>query len=125
MRDRFSETSFTPIAVMIAMLLVSFAVGFVVILKYPSNKPQPTQIEQPKPVETEKPKTEETINQYARVWKGSEYGLPTGVLVSGEADDNDPSINWLCIQQPDGHMVIVKNVDKILWQAIEKGDVIE
>lgn len=38
---------------------------------------------------------------------------------------NDPSINWLCIQQPDGHMVIVKNVDKVLWTAIQKGDIIE
>lgn len=74
-----------------------------------STVQEPVTVEQPKP----------------RIWKGSDYGLPVGVVVGGEMDNENPTLNWLSIQQPDGHMVLVKSIDGPLWVAIQKGDIIE
>jgi hypothetical protein len=60
-----------------------------------------------------------------RIWKSSETGLPVGVVVDGESDDEISSINWLSIRQSDGHMTIVKNIDGQLWGAVMIGDIIE
>lgn len=115
----------TSISIIIVIVLVSIITLFFVEGSKKTDEKlsetPPPKVEQPKPPVVEEP----TPVAQPRVWKGSDYGLPAGVLVSGEADENDPSINWLCIQQPDGHMVIVKNVDKVLWTAIQKGDIIE
>jgi len=113
------------ISIIIVIVLVSIITLFFV---EGSKKTDEKLLESPQP-KVEQPKSpaveETTPVVQPRVWKGSDYGLPIGVVVSGESDENDPSINWLCIQQPDGHMMIVKNVDKVLWTAIQKGDIVE
>ena len=60
-----------------------------------------------------------------RIWKSSETGLPIGVVVGGECDNENSSINWLSIRQSDGHMIIAKNIDGQLWGAVMIGDIIE
>lgn len=47
------------------------------------------------------------------------------MVVGGECNDENTSINWLSIRQLDGHMTIVKNIDGQLWGAIMLGDIIE
>jgi hypothetical protein len=113
----------TSISIILVIVLVSIITLFFVGggKKTDEKLSETPKVEQPKQTSVE----ELAPSAQPRVWKGSDYGLPVGVLVSGESDENDPSINWLCIQQPDGHMMIVKNVDKVLWTAIQKGDIIE
>lgn len=67
----------------------------------------------------------ESDSSEIRIWKSSETGLPVGVVVGGECNDENTSINWLSIRQLDGHMTIVKNIDGQLWGAIMLGDIIE
>lgn len=94
-----------------------FSIGLFFVIK---NEPTP---------KTEQPVTQTETTQpeepKSRVWRGLDYGLPTGVVVGGEQDDENPALNWLTIQQPDGHMIMVHNIDGRLWNAIEKGDIIE
>ncbi len=94
-----------------------FSIGLFFVIK---NEPTP---------KTEQPVTQTETTQpeepKSRVWKGADYGLPVGVVVGGEMDNENPALNWLSIQQPDGHMVLVKSIDGPLWVAIQKGDVIE
>jgi hypothetical protein len=113
----------TSISIILVIVLVSIITFFFVGggKKTDEKLSETPKVEQPKQTSVE----ELAPSAQHRVWRGSDYGLPAGVIVDGEADDNDPSINWLCIQQSDGHMVIVKSVDKILWVAIQKGDIIE
>lgn len=108
---------------MVLVLLLTIGVSFI-------NKPKEIKqeiVNTPEPkVEKQTPLDIETPEQSKpRVWNGAEYKLPIGVVIDGEMDDNDPSINWLSIQQPDGHMVLVTGIDGKLWSAIEIGDIIE
>lgn len=95
-----------------------FSIGLLFIIK---NEPTP-KTEQPV-TQTETTPTEES--KPTRIWRGSDYGLPAGVIVGGEQDNENPALNWLTIQQPDGHMTMVHNIDGRLWNAVQKGDIIE
>jgi hypothetical protein len=59
-----------------------------------------------------------------RIWNGYTYGLPSGVIVEGESDD-ETSHNWLSIRKPDGNMVLIKDVDPDFWAACKSGDSIQ
>jgi hypothetical protein len=114
---------------LIFIVLLIVAIGLFIFVynnKLNSNyEVVPRTSEQPK---TEQPKEvveQSTDEPKPRIWRGADYGLPAGVIVGGEQDDENPALNWVSIQQPDGHMTIAHNIDGRLWNAIEKGDIIE
>lgn len=60
-----------------------------------------------------------------RKWNAYETNLPKGIVVGGEAVEENSPQNWLSIERLDGTSVVVKNVDPSLWSAIGKGDTIQ
>lgn len=106
------------------VMIALFSSGLVLYIKKANNTE--VKVEQPteQPVkQTETTTTEET--KPARIWKGIDYGLPAGVVVGGEYLEGMPSSNWISIQQADGHIVVVKNLEWQIHSAIEEGDIIE
>ena len=104
------------------VMIALFSSGLVLYIKKANNTE--VKAEQPvKQTETTAPTTEET--KPARIWRGTEYGLPAGVVVGGEYIDGSPSTNYISIQQADGHIVVVKNLEWQIHSAIEEGDIIE
>ena len=115
------------LVVIVGIIMIAlFSSGLIFYLKKATDTEvkveQPT--EQPvKQTETTTPTTEET--KPARIWRGADYGLPAGVVVGGEYIDGSPSTNYISIQQADGHIVVVKNLEWQIHSAIEEGDIIE
>jgi hypothetical protein len=102
------------------VMIALFSSGLVLYIKKVNN----TEVKVEQPIsQTETTTTEES--KPTRIWRGSDYGLPAGVIVGGEQDNENPALNWLTIQQPDGHMTIVHNIDGRLWNAVQNGDIIE
>lgn len=115
MISKFRES--LSIAIVGIVMIGIFSIGlFFVIKNEPTPKTEQT-VTQTETTQPEEPKP--------RVWRGSDYGLPAGVVVGGEYLESSPSSNWVSIQQADGHIVIVKNLEWQLYGAIEEGDIIE
>jgi len=110
---------FVPQIIFGFLFFVLFLIGLRFVNK---NNPTPKTEQLVTQTETTTPTTEEPK---PRVWRGSDYGLPAGVIVGGEQDNENPALNWLTIQQPDGHMTMVHNIDGRLWNAVQNGDIIE
>lgn len=103
------------------IMIALFSFGLFMVIKKPISSEHLFKAEQ---TEVTKPTTEET--KPTRIWRGADYGLPAGVVVDdGEYLEQSPSTNWISIQQADGHIVMVKNLEWQLYSAIKKGDIIE
>lgn len=107
-------------------------VGIVMIAVYTAclvlyiKKANNTEVKAEQPVkqtETATATTEET--KPTRILRGADYGLPAGVVVGGGYLEESPSTNFISIQQADGHIVLVKNLEWQLYHTIEIGDIIE
>lgn len=122
----------------IILVLIIFPIGFIGMTKITSKKSESDSISQQihdyqknihefynDPEILSSLEDNDSDSSDIRIWKSSETGLPIGVVVGGECDNGNSSINWLSIRQSDGHMIIAKNIDGQLWGAVMIGDIIE
>lgn len=102
------------------VMIALFSSGLILYIKKVNN----TEVKVEQPIsQTETTTTEET--KPTRILRGADYGLPAGVVIEGEYLDGSPSSNYISIQQADGHIVIIKNLEWQLHSAIHTGDIIE
>ena len=117
MISKFRES--LSIVIVGIVMIALFSSGLVLYIKKVNN----TEVKAEQPIsQTETTQPEEPKS---RVWRGSDYGLPAGVVVSGGYLEESPSTNFISIQQADGHIVLVKNLEWQIHSAIEEGDIIE
>lgn len=113
-----------PLLLIIGIVMIAlFSSGLVLyIKKVKGTEVKAEQKLEPLVIQTETPQLKEPK---PRIWRGVDYGLPAGVVVGGEYLENSPSSNYISIQQADGHVVIVKNLEWQIHNALEEGDIIE
>lgn len=87
------------------------------------------QKEQPQPqIETEatSPSIDEPVEGDVRIWSSVETNLPRGLIIGGEMNTNDNTINSLQIQDTITKVItLVRDIDPYLWNAIKSGDIIK
>ena len=122
MISKFREALIAIAGIIMLALFSSGLAIYILKAKSAAKQTEPIATEQ-SATQTETTPTEET--KPARIWRGVEYGLPAGVVVGSEYIDDLPSTNFISIQQADGHIVLVKNLEWHIHSAIEEGDIIE
>lgn len=124
MISKFREALIVIAGIIMLALFSSGLAIYIIKAKSVAKQIEPIATEQSATqTETTTPITEGT--KPARIWRGVDYGLPAGVVVGGEYIDGSPSTNYISIQQADGHIILVKNLEWQIHSALEKGDIIE
>lgn len=123
MISKFREPlSIVIVGIVMIALFSSGLATYILKAKSVAKQIEPIATEQ-SATQTETTQPEET--KPARIWRGVDYGLPAGVVIEGEYLDGSPSSNYISIQQADGHIVIIKNLEWQLHSTIHTGDIIE
>lgn len=122
MISKFREALIVIVGIIMLALFSSGLAIYILKAKSVAKQIEPIATEQ-SAIQTETTTTEET--KPARIWRGVDYGLPAGVVVGGEYIDGSPSTNYISIQQADGHIILVKNLEWQIHSALENGDIIE